>query len=378
MNKSIRVITILGIPIEINYSWFIIFFLVTWTLAASVFPNAYNMQGLPIITYWVAAIVASFFFFASLLLHELSHSFIAMKNDLPIQGITLFVFGGVAHISKEPQTPAVEFKMAVAGPLCSLSLSFIFSFLALLFQGIGLPAAIIVITQYLAGINLMVCVFNLVPGFPLDGGRILRSAIWSITGDLKRATLIASSFGKLFAYFLMGFGILLFAMYREIISGIWLILIGFFLQEAASASYQQVSFKKILNGVKVRDIMTANVVTVSKHLTLTSLVDDYFFRYRVTSFPVLSDEGDIEGLITIHAVKDVPRASWVSTTVMEAMLPINSDLVISPTADVFDALTLMAGNGVGRLLVRQDGKLMGIVSQRDVIRLFEVKEDLGE
>jgi Zn-dependent protease/predicted transcriptional regulator len=378
MNKSIHVLTVLGIPIEINYSWFIIFFLVTWTLAASVFPNSYNMQGLPMITYWIAAVVASFFFFASLLLHELAHSFVAIRNNLPIQGITLFVFGGVAHISKEPQTPGTEFKMAIAGPLCSLSLSLIFSFLALLFQNIGLPAAIVVITEYLSGINLMVCLFNLVPGFPLDGGRILRSAIWSLTGDLKKATLIASSFGKLFAYFLMGFGILLFATYKEIISGIWLILIGFFLQEAASTSYQQVTFKKSLTGVKVRDIMSTNVVTVSKHLTLTSLVDDYFFKYRFTSFPVLSDEGDIEGLITIHAVKDVPRESWVNTTVMEAMIPIKSDLVVSPYSDVFDALTSMAGNGVGRLLVTQDGKLTGIVSQRDVIRLFEVKEDLGE
>ncbi len=378
MNRSIHVITLLGIPIEINYSWFIVFFLVTWTLAASVFPNSDNMQGLPMITYWIAAIVASFFFFFSLLLHELSHSLIAIKNDLPIKGITLFVFGGVAHISKEPQTPGIEFKMAIAGPLCSLFLSVIFSLLALLFHNIGLPAAIVVITQYLSAINLMVCVFNLVPGFPLDGGRILRSALWGITGDLKRATLIASSFGKLFAYFLMGFGIILFATYKEIISGIWLILIGFFLQEAASASYQQVSFKKVLNGVKVRDIMSTNVVTVSKHLTLISLVDDYFFRYRFTSFPVISDEGDIEGLITIHAVKDVPRESWVSTTVMEAMIPIKSDLVVSPYTDVFDALTWMAGNGVGRLLVTRDGKLLGIVSQRDVIRLFEVKEDLGE
>ncbi len=376
MNRSIHIITVLGIPIEINFSWFIIFFLVTWTLAVSVFPSSSYMQGLPTITYWIAAIIASFFFFSSLLLHELSHSYVAIKNNLPIKGITLFVFGGVAHLSKEPQTPGTEFKMAVAGPLCSISLSFVFAVLAQLFQNIGLPAVIVVVTQYLSEINLIVCVFNLVPGFPLDGGRMLRSALWSITGDLKKATLIASTFGKLSAYLLMGFGILLF-LNTYIISGIWLILIGFFLREAAGSSYQQVAFKKYLNGVKVRGVMTPNVVIVSENLTLTSLVDDYFFKYRFTSFPVLSDEGDVKGLITIHAVKDVPREQWAKTKVSEAMVPLKSDLVVSPYADIFDALTQMAGNGVGRLLVTQDGKLIGIISQRDIMRLFEVKENLG-
>jgi Zn-dependent protease/predicted transcriptional regulator len=376
MNRSIHIITVLGIPIDINYSWFIVFFLVTWTLAASVFPSSDNMRGLPTIIYWIAAVFASFFFFSSLLLHELSHSYVAIKNNLPIKGITLFVFGGVAHISKEPQTPGTEFKMAVAGPLCSLFLSFVFSVLALLFHNIGLPPAVVVITQYLSGINLMVCVFNLVPGFPLDGGRILRAALWSITGDLKRATLIASTFGKLFAYLLMGFGIILF-LNAYIISGIWLILIGFFLQEAAGASYQQVAFKRYLNGVKVRGVMTSSVVTVSENLALSSLVDDFFFKYRFTSFPVLSDEGDVKGLITIHAVKDVPRQLWESTKVVEAMVPLKRDLVVSPYADIFDALIQMAGNSVGRLLVTQDGKLIGIISQRDIMRLFEVKENLG-
>jgi Zn-dependent protease len=377
MNRSIHIITILGIPVEINYSWFIIFFLVTWTLAATVFPNSHDMQGLPTIIYWLAAIVASLFFFSSLLLHELSHSYVAIKNDLPIKGITLFVFGGVAHISKEPQTPGTEFKMAIAGPLCSLSLSFIFSVLARLFHNIGLPAVITVITQYLSEINLMVCVFNLLPGFPLDGGRILRSALWSITNDLKRATLIATSLGKLFAYLLMGFGIVLFFSNVDFISGIWLILIGFFLQEAASASYQQVAFNKYLAGVKVRDIMTKNVVTVSDNLTILSLVDGYFFKYRFTSIPVVTDDGDVKGIVTIHSVKDVPRDRWADTNVPEAMIPIRSNLVVAPNADILEALAQMAGNGVGRLLVTQGGKLVGIISQRDVIRLFEVREDLG-
>lgn len=375
MNRSIHIITILGIPIEINFSWFIIFFLVTWTLAQNYFPNV--LPGLPVYVYWMMSFIAAILFFMSLLAHELSHSVVATKNKLPIKGITLFVFGGVAHMSKEPQTPAIEFKMAAAGPLCSFSISFFFFILTQLFYYLKFPMAVVVSTDYLSFINLAVGIFNLIPGFPLDGGRILRAALWSLFGDIKKATQVASAFGKTFAFFLMGLGFL-YLFYGVVLSGIWLIFIGFFLREAAGASYQQVAFKKYLNGVKVQGIMSTNVVTVSQDLTLASLVDDYFFKYRFTSFPVLSNEGDVKGLITIHAVKDVPRKLWATTKVNEAMVPLKRDLVVSPYADIFDALTQMAGNGVGRLLVTQDGKLIGIISQRDIMRLFEVKENLGD
>jgi CBS domain-containing protein len=236
--------------------------------------------------------------------------------------------------------------------------------------------AIVVAMDYLSFINLAVGIFNLIPGFPLDGGRILRAALWSLFGDIKKATQIASSFGKAFAFILMGLGFL-YLFYGMVISGIWLIFIGFFLRDAASASYQQVAFKRYLTGIKVRDIMTQNVVTVGQNMTLAQLVDDYFFKFRFTSLPVVTDEGEIKGLITIHSVKDTPRNEWAVTKVTEAMIPIKSDLVVNPSTDILDALAQMAGNGVGRLLVTQDGKLIGIISQRDVIRLFEVREDLG-
>jgi len=375
MNRSIHLITILGIPIEINYTWFIVFFLVTWTLAKGYFPVA--LPNAPTVVYWAVSIIAALLLFATLLAHELSHSAVAIRNNLPIKGITLFVFGGVAHLSKEPQTPAVEFRMAAAGPLCSFGLSFIFFVLTQLFYNLRFPMPVIVVADYLSMINLLVGVFNLIPGFPLDGGRILRAAIWSISNDLRRATQIATSIGRLFAYFLMGMGFLSFFS-GAILSGMWLIFIGFFLQEAASTSYQQVVMKRSLTGVSVQNIMSRNVVTVPEDLTLASLVDDYFFKLRFTSFPVMSGEGDVKGLITIHAVKDVPRNSWGSTRISEVMLPISRSLLVSPYTDVFEALTQMASNGVGRLLVTTDSKLLGIISQRDIMRLFEVKADLGE
>jgi Zn-dependent protease len=373
MNKSIHIITILGIPIEVNYSWFIIFFLVTWTLAQNYFPMA--IPHAPAFVYWIISIIAACLFFISLLAHELSHSIVAIKNKLPISGITLFVFGGVAHMTKEPETPAIEFKMAAAGPLCSFAISFLFFVLTQLFYSLKLPMALVVTTDYLSFINLMVGIFNLIPGFPLDGGRILRAALWSLFGDIKKATQIASSFGKGFAYFLMGLGFF-YLISGAVISGIWFIFIGFFLRDAASVSYQQVAFKKYLSGVKVRDIMTKNVVTVSDGLTLLSIVDDYFFKFRFTSIPVVTDDGEIKGIMTIHSVKDVPRDRWAYTNVSEAMVPLKSDLVVNPQTDILEALAQMAGNGIGRLLVTQGGKLVGIISQRDVIRLFEVREDL--
>jgi len=375
MNRSFYFTTILGIPIEINYTWFIVFLLFTWTLAQNYFPMV--MPGSPVIFYWLLGAVFTVLFFATLLAHELSHSIVALKNDLPISGITLFIFGGVAHITREPQTPAVEFKMAVAGPACSITLSLIFYILTVIFFNLNAPLALTSITSYLSLINLMVGVFNLIPGFPLDGGRILRSVIWSITGDLKGSTRIASNIGKGFAYFLMALG-LLYIFNRYILSGIWLIFIGFFLQEAASTSYQQMLMKNSLSGIQVQDIMSKNVITVFENLPLLSLVDDFFFRFRFTSFPVITNDGAIKGLITIHAVKDIPREKWGETSVSHAMLPIKGDCTIRPTADVFSALTKMAGNGIGRLLVTNGGgKLIGIISQRDIMRLFKLKEDLS-
>jgi Zn-dependent protease/CBS domain-containing protein len=374
MNRSIYIGTIFGIPIKVNYSWFIVFFLVTWTLAQDYFPSV--LPSSPTLSYWLISIVASLLLFATLLAHELSHSVIAIKNGLPIRGITLFVFGGVAQMSREPQSPEVEFKMAAAGPLCSFGLSLIFYIFAIFLNRLHCPLIIVKLFDYLSFINLAVAIFNLIPGFPLDGGRILRAAIWSIMGDVKKATRVASTFGKMFAYFIMALGFF-YLFYGVILSGIWLIFIGFFLQEAASTSYQQVALKNDLSGYKVRDIMAKDIISVSADISLLSLVDDYFFRFRFTSFPVTAGEDIVEGIVTIHSVKDIPKELWPETKVGQIMIPIDRSLVISADADAYEAMTMMAGNKSGRLMVISGGKLIGMISQRDILRLFEVKEDLS-
>ena len=353
MNRSIYAGRILGIPIDINYTWFIIFFLVTWTLAQSYFPL--TIPGYPVIVYWAISLIAAVLFFMSLLAHELSHSAIAIKNDLPISGISLFIFGGVAHMTKEPDNAGVEFKMAAAGPGCSLVLSLIFFILSQIMISLHFPTLIVATSDYLSFINLAVGVFNLVPGFPLDGGRILRAALWSITGDLKKSTRIASTFGKFFAYLLMGLGFV-YLFYGLVLSGIWFIFIGFFLQEAASVSYQQIAMKGALSGIKVSEIMSKDVVTVLENMPLNLFVEEYVLRYRYTSFPVLSTSDEIQGIVNVHAVKDVPRDEWSNKSVCEILSPVRSDMIVSPRTDAFEALTLMAGNGMGRLLVVQSGK----------------------
>ncbi|MFC1560018.1 site-2 protease family protein [Candidatus Margulisiibacteriota bacterium] len=375
MRKSIHIGTILGIPIDINYTWFIIFGLVTWTLASAAFP--YSAPGQPAILYWASAFITALIFFSCLLLHELSHAYIALKNNLPIKGITLFIFGGIAHMGEEPSNPKTEFKMAIAGPITSFTLSAIFWILFALFNSMGVHRIILTATFYLAYINLAIVIFNMIPGFPLDGGRVLRSVLWSHFNDIKKATRIASGFGRGFAFFLMGVGFF-YLFLGALLQGIWLIFIGLFLQEAAESSYQHVLLQKALTGTKVKDIMTKTVITVNEDMPLDLVIDNYFFKFRFTSFPVISPTESLSGLITLHDVKEIPKEKWNTKYVRDVMLPLNSDLVIAPNSEIMEALTQMVRNKVGRLIVVEDHNLIGFISQRDVMRLFEVRSDLAK
>ncbi|MFC1511218.1 site-2 protease family protein [Candidatus Margulisiibacteriota bacterium] len=372
MRKSFKLITLFDIPIEINFTWFIILGLVIFTLARGYFP--FTNPELTPATHWLMAFLAAFLLFASLLAHELSHSLVAVKHQLPIHGITLFIFGGVAHMEKEPSSPKVEFWMAIAGPAMSFSLAAMFFLLSQFIYRLGLPTAFSSITNYVFILNVVVGVFNLIPGFPLDGGRVLRAVLWHFYKDLKKATAIASSLGKLFAFILIGFGFLnLFS--GSFISGIWFIFIGLFLQEAAEVSYRQVLMRKMLSGVKVEALMTKDVITVPASITLDKLVDNYFFKFRHASFPVMEDDA-ILGLVTLHDIKEVAKFKWNQTPAREIMIPISHHLVITEQADAMDAMAKLANNGIHRALVIKDTKLIGILSQKDIMRLFEFKAEV--
>jgi len=372
MKLSMKIAHIFGIPIEINYSWIIIFALVTWTLATGYYP-AYTPAQTAVV-YWSAAVISTLLLFGSLLLHELSHSFVAIRNNIPIKKISLFIFGGVAQMEKEPDTSIVELKIAVAGPLCSLFIALICFAVLIALNGLNIHPIVPSMLAYIAIVNTSIVVFNSIPGFPLDGGRILRAAIWRFNNNLKNATRIATYCGQLFSYAIM-LACLYFLYQRDFLSGIWLLVLGLFLHEAADMSYQQLILKKALVGVPVKDVMSKDVIAVSPDLPLDKLVNEYFFKHRYMGFPVV-ESGILKGIVTLHNVKEIPNEKWPSTKTSEAMTQVREDLMVCPEADCLEALLQVTRSGLGRLLVVEKGALQGIITQRNLVKLFEIKTHL--
>ena len=371
--KGVQVFKIIGIDIKINYTWFIIFGLVTWSLASGYYPN--KIPGMNVSVYWLMGIFSSVLLFTSVLAHELSHSFVAKKHGLNIKSITLFIFGGVAQIEQEPKDAKTEFKIAIAGPACSFFLSFLFGYMKLVGMRIGMSLPLLVVFGYLSFINGMLGIFNLVPGFPLDGGRVLRSFWWHKTGDLRRATQIASNAGKVVATILIILGFInVFG--GDLIGGIWLIFIGMFLQQASEAGYQQVLIRKALGGIKVEEVMTKHVITVDENTIISDLIEKYFFIYRFASFPVVSGRKLI-GIISLHDIKELPRENWFTTRVGDVMEKITEDTVVHPHDDATSVLNKMVQIGKGRMPVVLAGHLIGIISRKDIMSILRIRADLG-
>ncbi|MFC1496311.1 CBS domain-containing protein [Candidatus Margulisiibacteriota bacterium] len=380
MKGNFKLITIMGIPVEINVTWLIIFCLVLLSLSKGYFPA--QTPQLSSLIHWSMGLISALMLFVCLLLHELSHSVVAIKNKLPIAGITLFVFGGVAHMKKEPANPATEFKMAAAGPIMSVFLAIIFLLVKTFAVNLNLSIIIIAISNYLFIINLAVAVFNMVPGFPLDGGRLLRATLWYYLKDLKKATQVAAGIGKTFALGLMALGVFTF-MSGNYIGGIWFIFIGIFLQEAAEMSYRQMLMKKVFSKFHVEDLMSENVVYIPSDESIDNVINNYYFRYRHHVFPII-ENGNIVGLLNFHDIKETPKTEWKKKRAKEVMAPFTNNHYIHPNASLDDALALMASNGIGRLLVMEKsnhqnlpGQVVGILSQKDILGLFKMKNDLG-
>jgi len=358
---------VLGIPIQLDYTWFLILVFFTWVLASGYYPPRFPDWSRA--TYWVIGLLSVLLLFASVLLHELGHSWVALRTGIPISSITLFLFGGVAQMSRQPPDAETEFKMAIAGPLTSLGLAVVFLALAQL-----LPSAPKALFTLIGGLNAALALFNLVPGFPLDGGRVLRAFLWKRRGDLVWATRISSRAGKVVAVTIMVLGFLRILLGN--LSGFWFILIGLFLLQAAEAGYRQVLFRTALSGTTVRQIMRPEVVVVSQELPIDQLVNDYFLRHHYTSYPVV-DQEKLTGLITLANVKNVPRSDWTNTTVKHAMTPLNEIMTLDPSEDAVTALQRMVKDGIGRFPVVKERKLVGILTRRDIVELLKIKTDLG-
>ncbi|MFW9260799.1 site-2 protease family protein [Nostoc sp. CALU 546] len=371
--QGFRLGSIFGFEIRIDLSWLLIVFLILWTLSAGLFPA--NYPGLSNATYFGMGLVATFFFFASLLAHELSHSLVAKTKGIPVEGITLFIFGGVSRTRMDAERPDDEFQIAIIGPLTSLVLAAFFGLVAYIGTNAGWSVVVTGVASYLGTINLILAIFNMLPGFPLDGGRVFRSLIWKYTGNQKKATKIASTSGKWLAYLLIALGFWeLFG--SALLSGLWLILIGWFLYNAAEAGYEELLIRTSLEGVKAQEIMTPHPETVNADLTLQDLVDKYFLSRRYQSFPVTEDSHPI-GIITLNQVKDIPREEWIYRTVRDAMISTDTGVTARPEEQMSQVLEKMQESGVRRVLVTQNGSLKGIITANDVAHWLRRQRDLG-
>jgi Zn-dependent protease/CBS domain-containing protein len=363
---------LLGIPIRIDVSWLIILALLTETVAMRFQPQLPEMAA-PFL--WLLALLTALGFFVCILLHEMGHAVVARKVGIPMNGITLFVFGGVAEMGGEPATPLQEFFMAIAGPLVTVVLIVFFGLLALLGYLFDWAEPAQLVCRYLTGINVVVLLFNMVPAFPLDGGRVLRSFLWALSGNLRRATYGASLVGQGFAFFLIAIGLLSMLISHDFGNGLWFLLIGLFLNSAARSGYTSVLLREALTGEPVSRFMNRNPIVVPPWITLREWVEEYVYRYHRKTFPVVG-EGRLEGVINTQALAEFPREQWGEHTVAEAMRRDLDALSISPQTDAMHALARMQSTGVSRLLVVEDGRLIGIVSLKDLLRFFHLKLEL--
>jgi len=372
--KGIRLFRLFGFSVEIDASWLIIAALVTWSLAGGYFPAFY--EDLPVATYWWMGAAGAVGLFISIVVHEFSHSLVARRYGLQMRGIRLFIFGGVAQMDEEPDSAKTEFMMAVAGPIASVLISAGAFGLHLLGDRLGWGTPVGAVLLYLAWINAALAVFNMIPAFPLDGGRVLRSVLWKLKGDLRWATRIAAYAGTAFAVFLIILGVLnLFG--EHFIAGVWWILLGLFLRAASESSYQQLLVRRVLGDVPVERVMRSEAQTVPASATVEELVEDYVYRHHFKMFPV-ADDGNLVGCITTRQAKELPREEWSQHTVGELAEPCSEENSVPPDFDALKALKRMTQDGRSRLLVVEDGRLRGVVSLKDVSRLISLKLELEE
>lgn len=362
--NSLTIGRLFGIPIRIHISWLLIFVLITWSLANGYFPERYIgwSAGLT----WGVALATSVLFFLSVLLHELAHALVAQMRGLPIHDIVLFIFGGVAELTEEPEAPGTEFWMALVGPLTSFFLAIMFTVVWLLTRNRAVPLSALSI--YLAGINLSLGAFNLIPGFPLDGGRVLRSILWGATKDLEKATRWATRLGQVIAYIFIGLGVWQ-VLRSQWVDGVWLAFIGWFLENAAQASYRQVAVKQFLMGFRVRDVMTKECYPLSPDTTLQTLVSGYILPLGMRCFPVVSD-GEIQGIISLPLVRKVPEANWGQVTARAVMFPMDEVDALTPGDELWKALQTMTTAEAEQLPVLDAGAFIGVLTHDDILRFI--------
>ncbi len=362
MGSAVNLGKVFGIQLRLHYSWFITFILVTVSL---VYPEDRSQ-----LVYWVMGIITSLLFFASLVAHELAHSLVGKANNVPIKSITLFIFGGVAHMTREVTRPGAEFKMAVAGPACSLAIGGLFGLLWLFTRSTVEPVATMALL--LAQMNMMLAAFNLIPGFPLDGGRVFRSFLWRFTGNYLRSTRIATRVGQGVGYLFILGGILIMLFLHEWFLGLWLAFIGWLLNNTASTSYRQAQWRGAIREFTASQVMTTNLPVVPSNITVSQLVQEHIFSPRHPYF-LVADEGRSMGILTLHNIHAVSQQSWNVTGVKEIMTPVDKLKVAHPDQDALSILEQMDENDINQMPVISEGRIIGLITRDSLIRLPHVR-----
>ena len=369
--SSIKLFKVFGIEIRLDYSWFIIFALFAYFFGFIYFPSV--LPGLNKGLLALITVITVIFVFISVLIHEMSHSLVARRKGTSVEKITLFLFGGMAQIEKEPETPYSELIMAIAGPAASFVVAAIFGVIWFFTKNIALVREPV---GYLAIVNIVLGVFNILPGYPLDGGRVLRAIIWKTTGNLERATFIASTVGRVIGFVIIAAGIF-FIFMGNFLNGIWLAFMGWFIQSSAQTGYRQLIFETSIKGIKVRDIMNENIVNVTKDITIQDLVDDYFMKYRFGRFPVIEDEKTQRfiGVISLHDIKGVSKEEWPKVKIGDIVKSVSESEKVDMSMEISDAIKRMGKNDLGHLVVMSGDKLRGIITKSEVMRFIRIRSE---
>lgn len=370
LSRSITLFRLLGFEVKVDLSWLLLAILVVWSLRGYF---EFISPGLDPAIYWWMGVIGLLGLAASIVVHEFAHAMVARRYDMPIHGITLFIFGGVAQMEDEPTSPKGEFLMAIAGPLTSVAIAGLFWLATAAVGDLNEPLGLVV--AYLAFINLLLAAFNMVPAYPLDGGRVLRSALWAWRKDIVWATRAASFIGSLFGLLLIVLG-LLSALSGNLIGGIWWFILGLFVRAASSAALQRTVARNVFGGHPVREFIRRKPISVPSDTTLDELIRDYFYKFYYKSFPVVDDDR-LVGCVTVDDVKAVAQEQWPVTRVRAAMRPCGDDNTIEPDVDASEALRRMQQRGVSRLIVARRGRLEGVVSLRDLMAYLTLSADLG-
>jgi Zn-dependent protease/predicted transcriptional regulator len=372
LERKIPLFRLFGFTVSIDVTWFVLAVLITWSLAKGAFPH--YCPGFSNTTYWWMGVAGALGLFVSIIFHEFCHSLVARQFNLPMKGITLFIFGGVAEMSKEPENAKSEFFMAIAGPISSAVLAGIFFLLYTAGKAASWPGTVTGVLMYLGWLNIILAGFNMVPAFPLDGGRVLRSILWYAKGDLRWATQVSSRLGAAFGLFLMILGVISF-IGGNFIGGLWFFLIGMFIKSASQMSYTQLLVKSALMGEPISRFMVAEVVTVPPSIAVSDLVENYFYKYHYKMFPVTED-GILKGCVTTKQIKELSKEQWATTKVSDIAQRCSEGNAVSPKADAITSLSLMNKTGNSRLMVVEGNRLLGVISLKDMLKFMALKLDL--